>query len=72
VELKGKEFEIELDETPYRHEDEEYDVYKERQKMVESFRKMEVKNNFHDSISFVDKMVGRKGITYLKEKTNGK
>ncbi len=64
--MKGKEFEVELDETPYRHDDEDYDTYKERQKMVRHFKKMKKQEMFHESLSNIDKMIGRKGITYIK------
>jgi len=69
IEFKGKTFPVELDETPHRHKDEEYEVYKERQKMVAYFKKMEKKEMLHKSLSYIDKMVGQKGITY-KNKDN--
>lgn len=66
IQLKDKVYPIELDLTPHRHEDEDFDVYKERQKFNRHFLKMEVKENTFDSISYLDKVLGQKGRTAVK------
>ena len=65
--LNGKEIRVELDETPHRHKDEDFEVYKERQKMTAYFRKLQKKEMLHESISYLEKITGQKGKTYKKE-----
>jgi hypothetical protein len=70
IDFKGQTSTIELDETPHRHKDEKFDIYKERRKMNEHFKKMKKSEMFHESLTNIDKLVGKKGVTYIKESDN--
>lgn len=68
INFKGKTYPIQIDEAPFRHKDEDFEDYKERQKMNRTLLKMKKREVIHESISYIDKIIGRKGKTYIKSK----
>ena len=67
VVLGGKEFPIELDTTPGRHNDEPYDIYKERQRHNAHLLKMAKKEYVFKSKTYMDEILGIAGSTAVRD-----
>lgn len=67
VELNGKEFPIELNATPYRLKDEDYDTYRERLKWNEHFLKMAKKEYVFKNLTYLERILGKKGKIAIKD-----
>lgn len=66
ITYQGKNFDIELDKTPYRHKGEDYETYRERKRMVQHFEKLANKQYVFKSKTHLENILGQKGKTYIK------
>jgi len=70
IEWNGKVYEVPIDVTPYRHSDEKPEEYKERRRIVKHLEKLRRMRYVFKSQTNVEKILGIKGKTYIKNGEN--